>query len=180
MAGNVCSAFEPSDKQDTLEGILLCVVGAVMYSFYTVSIRLWVPEDGNLSLFFGFLGLMTISIIGPVILTLHLTGLHTMPTLTFAIVGWLAAKGLLDNVLSNYLWATAVLWTTPTVATVGLTLTIPLAVVADLVTGQLPATGAGKFWSCLSGSLVILGFLLINLSSLRHTRTSDERLTASP
>lgn len=36
-------------------------------------------------------------------------------------------QGLLDNVLSEYLWATAVLLTSPSVATVGLALTVKLA-----------------------------------------------------
>lgn len=36
-------------------------------------------------------------------------------------------QGLLDNVLSEYLWATAVLLTSPSVATVGLALTVTLA-----------------------------------------------------
>ena len=38
----------------------------------------------------------------------------------------------MNNVLSDYLWARAVVLTTPTVATVGLSLTIPLAFVSDL------------------------------------------------
>ena len=38
----------------------------------------------------------------------------------------------MNNVLSDYLWARAVVLTTPTVATVGLSLTIPLAFISDL------------------------------------------------
>ena len=34
-------------------------------------------------------------------------------------VAWACAKGLFDNVLSDYLWARAVLLTSPTVASVG-------------------------------------------------------------
>jgi solute carrier family 35 protein F5 len=45
-------------------------------------------------------------------------------------------QGLLDNVLSEYLWATAVLLTSPSVATVGLALTVKLA--TTLAT-QLPS-----------------------------------------
>lgn len=37
-------------------------------------------------------------------------------------MGLLVLKGLLDNVLSDYLWARAVLLTSPTVATCGTTI----------------------------------------------------------
>ena len=52
--------------------------------------------------------------------------------LTGRILGWIVLKGLFDNVLSDYLWARAVMLTTPTIATVGLGLTVPLSVLASL------------------------------------------------
>lgn len=42
-------------------------------------------------------------------------------------------KGFIDNVISDLLWARAVLLTSPTVATVALTLTIPMAMVSDWI-----------------------------------------------
>lgn len=47
-----------------------------------------------------------------------------------------AAKGLLDNVLSDYLWARAVLLIGPTVATVGLNVQVPLAAGLDAAWGR--------------------------------------------
>lgn len=46
--------------------------------------------------------------------------------------------GLLDNVLSDYLWAKAVLLTSTTVATAGLTIQVPLAAIVDTLTGNAP------------------------------------------
>ena len=46
------------------------------------------------------------------------------------------AKGLLDNVLSDYLWARAVLLIGPTVATVGLNVQVPLAAGLDAALGK--------------------------------------------
>ncbi|KAK1300103.1 hypothetical protein QJS10_CPB13g00321 [Acorus calamus] len=43
------------------------------------------------------------------------------------------ANGLVGSVLSDYFWALCVVWTTPLVATLGMSLTIPLAMVADMV-----------------------------------------------
>ena len=52
---------------------------------------------------------------GPVgpwqVLTLHLSGVEDLRGLTWQILGLLVTKGLLDNVLSDYLWAQAHLLT---------------------------------------------------------------------
>ena len=48
----------------------------------------------------------------------------------------LVFTGLFDNVLSQYFWAYSVLLTSPTVATVGLSLTIPMAIASDLMRGK--------------------------------------------
>lgn len=52
------------------------------------------------------------------------------------ILGFIVLNGLCDNVLSDYLWARAIVLTSPTVATVGLSLTIPLAFLSDALLGQ--------------------------------------------
>ena len=66
--------------------------------------------------------------------------------------------GLFDNVLSDYLWARAVLLTTTTAATTGLQIQVPIAIAVDSISaGQWPD------WMHLSGALlVLLGFVGIN------------------
>jgi hypothetical protein len=44
-------------------------------------------------------------------------------------------QAIFDNVVADYLWARAVILTSPTVATVGLSLTIPLAFISDFFVG---------------------------------------------
>ena len=43
-------------------------------------------------------------------------------------------KGLMDNLLSNYMWAYAVLFIGPTSANVGMSIETPMVVIIDLVT----------------------------------------------
>jgi len=98
----------------------------------------------------------------------------------------LIAKGLFDNVLADYLWARAVVLTSPSLASVGLSLTIPLAVASDAA--RLPGSdpiqgGAGMV---IGGLLVLAGFGLVNEvfgcgtptpgEETRETSTQSERL----
>lgn len=69
-------------------------------------------------------------------------------------------SGLLDNVLSDYLWAKAVLLTTTTVATAGLTIQVPMAAIVDSLTGNAP-----HLMDYIGAAAVMLGFAGINIPS---------------
>lgn len=76
--------------------------------------------------------------------------------------------GLLDNVLSDYLWAKAVLLTTTTVATAGLTIQVPLAAIVDSMTGNAP-----HFADYLGAGAVMIGFAGINIPSDAFNRPKE-------
>jgi hypothetical protein len=69
-------------------------------------------------------------------------------------------SGLFNNVISDYLWARSVVLTSSTVATVGLSITIPLAMVSDLLVHDTSPTAL----SACGAVLVIIGFCLVNIS----------------
>lgn len=79
--------------------------------------------------------------------------------------------GLLDNVLSDYLWAKAVLLTTATVATAGLSIQVPLAAIVDSVTGHAP-----HFADYLGAVAVMIGFVGINIPSDAFKRSKEATL----
>ena len=70
-------------------------------------------------------------------------------------------KGLADNVLSDYLWARAVLLTSPTIASVGLSMQIPMAAGAEVALGRARWTRSGASAGMMLGgcALVVSGFL---------------------
>jgi len=67
-------------------------------------------------------------------------------------------------VLGDYLFARAVLLTSPTVANVGMSITIPLAILSDAISSYFYDTGAYQLSAstAIGAVLVILGFVVVN------------------
>lgn len=128
------SAGEASQGENTATGVTLCLLSAVLYGVYTVLIRQVTPQESgkfNIRVMFGFVGLFNLVLLAPAIAVLHATGIEDLSGLTPTIFGLVVIKGLFDNVLSDILWAMAILLTSPTAATIGLSLTVPLAMASD-------------------------------------------------
>lgn len=87
-------------------------------------------------------------------------GLEQFSNLTFTVVGFMCISGFFNNVISDYLWARSVVLTSSTVATVGLSITIPLAMISDFIVQNQAPTGL----SASGAVLVIIGFCLVNIS----------------
>ncbi|WCJ38098.1 EamA-like transporter family [Euphorbia peplus] len=172
MAGTIIVSLGDSESSlsavatSPLLGDFLSLVSAGFYAIYITLIRLKLPDDdgksGHVSMaqFLGFLGLFNIFIFLPVALILHLTMLEPFNILTGEQFGLIVGKGLLDNVLSDYLWAKAVLLTTTTVATAGLTIQVPLAAIVDTLRGHAPHLSG-----YLGALAVMIGFAGINIPS---------------
>ncbi|XP_043706727.1 thiamine-repressible mitochondrial transport protein THI74 isoform X2 [Telopea speciosissima] len=184
MTGTIIVSF--GDSSTTLRAIatnpllgdILALVSAGLYAVYISLIRKKFPDDdnskdGNASMaqFLGFLGLFNLIIFLPVALVLNFTKLEPFYTLTWKQFGLIVGKGLLDNVLSDYLWAKAVLLTTTTVATAGLTIQVPLAAIVDSLTGNAP-----HLMDYLGAAAVMVGFAGINIPSDACSSSVDANL----
>lgn len=98
-------------------------------------------------------------------------GLGNIAALTGVVFGFVLLGGIFNNVISDYLWARSVVLTSPTVATVGLSITIPFAILSDyIVYGIVPSGLAvgGAF-------LVTLGFVAVNTSIMRFLHRLQDR-----
>jgi solute carrier family 35 protein F5 len=141
-----------------LWGDTLGLLSAVGYGGYAVMIRTLCPKDESLmsmQLFLGFVGLFNMIALCPIAIW---QSISTGAVSAFVLVA-LIIKGLLDNVLSDYLWARSVVLTSATVATVGLGLTIPLAFLSDAVLGR---RNVWDITSILGALSVLVGFVLVN------------------
>jgi putative MATE family efflux protein len=147
----------PAGGDDSLTGDALCLLSAILYATYTTIIKKFIHKDVPITIFFGILGCVLFVGVSP-IAWLYSASLSS--GLNSQVLAILILNGVFDNVLSQFLWAKAVILTSPTVATVGLSLTIPLAVLSDLLRGiDL------SIWSLVSALLVVMGFLAVNIGS---------------
>ncbi|XP_057773469.1 uncharacterized vacuolar membrane protein YML018C isoform X4 [Salvia miltiorrhiza] len=159
-------------------GDILSLLSAAFYSVYITLIRQKLPDEddkvqGRVSMahFLGFLGLFNLLIFFPVALILELSKLGLFNTLTGKQFGLIVGKGLLDNVVSDYLWAKAVLLTTTTVATAGLSIQVPLATIVDSLIGNMPHP-----LDYVGAVAVMIGFAGLNVPSDALSTTGEAHL----
>ncbi|CAM9408666.1 unnamed protein product [Ectocarpus sp. 13 AM-2016] len=146
---------------DSLWGDAAALMSAVGYGVYSTILTILCPSDDevSMSLVLGYLGVASALIFLPLVVGLaYAPGMHILHGLTFHIVQLIVFKAVMDNVISGLLWARAILLTTPTVATVGCSLTIPIAFMSDFAMhGKVPNPLA-----VLGAFLVVGGFYFVS------------------
>eukprot|EP00210_Caulerpa_lentillifera_P000537 g519.t1 len=178
--GTVLVALSDSENDEEgdrpLWGDLICVTSAFFYASYTVLLKRQIPDTSrvDMSLLFGFMGLIlfiAVSIIAILTLMFGFVNFTLSPTTGAMVV----VKGLLDNVLSDFLWAKAVLLIGPTIATVGLSLQSPITFVIDIIFRHPAWMNSTVSTLLISfGSLFILfGFFGINISEEKGASLED-------
>lgn len=111
-------------------------------------------------LFFGFVGLFNVVVMLPVGVILHLTGLEPFE-LPYGRLMWTGvAVNMAITVVSDFAYLLAMLKSSPLVATVGLSLTIPLAILIDFLLGS----HSGGVQAYLGSIVVLSSFALIGLA----------------
>jgi solute carrier family 35 protein F5 len=163
-------------NDDRIWGDILGLISAAGYGSYAVMVRVLCPQDESLmsmQLFLGYVGLCNMVVLSPICLYQLLDSFsrQSASNLTWVVFGFLVLKGLFDNVLSDYLWARAVVLTSATVATVGLGLTIPLAFASDwMFEGRPDVLQPASIVGALS---VLAAFVLVNVGAKQEDDDED-------
>ncbi|KAF8547127.1 hypothetical protein OG21DRAFT_960578 [Imleria badia] len=149
----VLAANAQSINFTAILGDILALLSALLYAVYMVFLKVQVKEESriDMQLFFGYVGLFNILLCWPVALLLHWLEVETLefPGTREAVMAILV--NMFITLWSDYLYVIAMLKTTPLVVAVGISITIPLAVVGDYFLGK-PAT-----FQVLVGAVLVTG-----------------------
>lgn len=146
-------------------GNLLALSGALIYGIYTILLKFRIRIKGstkernlNTHLFFGFVGIYCVLGLWPVIIILHFTKVETFELPPSGYIITLLSINAFITFISDFCWCKAVLLTSPLTVTVGLSMTIPLAMVGDWILKGFDV----HVWYVFGAVIVTLGFLVIN------------------
>jgi solute carrier family 35 protein F5 len=147
---------------DLIIGDILALVGAAFYGCYTVFLKYKVRNEERVSmpLFFGFVGVFNVLVLWPAIFALDAFGMEPFELPQSRDIWLVVCCNALITFVSDYLWVLAMLMTSPLVVTVGISMSIPLALLGD----HLIYHEAGS-WIFSLGALFVFGsFIAINLT----------------
>ncbi|KAI8348892.1 hypothetical protein B0O80DRAFT_417765 [Mortierella sp. GBAus27b] len=172
IMGISSSMISPAAPSAPLFGDFLALLSAVFYGCYTVLLKVRIRNESrvNMSLFFGYVGLFNLVLLWPMFGVLHLTGIEPFELPTGSKVIWMiVVNALFGTFLSDYLWLLSMLLTSPLVVTLGLSLSIPLALLGDIF-GNGRILGA-TYW--LGAGLVLAGFFGVNGVAISEQKESE-------
>jgi len=116
-------------------GALWALVGAILYSSYIVFLRRKIDHEDKLDvpMFFSFVGLFSFLMVWPLLLVLHWSGSEPFVLPSKQQLAALTLNGVVGTVLSELLWLLGCFYTSSLLATLSISLTIPLTTFADVL-----------------------------------------------
>ncbi|KAF2156598.1 hypothetical protein K461DRAFT_218841 [Myriangium duriaei CBS 260.36] len=140
-------------------GDAMALLSAVLYGLYAVRMKARLHDESLVSmpLFFGLVGLFNTLLLWPGFFILHFAGVEKFALPPTGRVTTIIAVNSLSSLVSDFAWAYAVLLTSPIVVTVGLSTTIPLSLIGQVViNGQ---TAPLVYW--LGAGVVVASFVVV-------------------
>ncbi|OQE27566.1 hypothetical protein PENSTE_c004G02844 [Penicillium steckii] len=166
-------SFPQKTSGEIALGDAMAAFSSIMYGVYTIVMKKQVGDESrvNMQLFFGLVGLFNLVFLWPGFFILHWLGIETFELPSSDRVWMIILVNSVSSFISDIAWAYAMLLTTPLVVTVGLSLTIPLSLVGQIILqGQYSSP---LYW--VGATIVFLSFLVVNHES--NVQEDDTGLT---
>jgi len=116
-------------------GAAWALAGSVFYSAYIVFLRRKIDHEDKLDvpMFFAFVGLFNFALLWPIFFVLHYTQYEefVLPDRNQLLA--IIANGVVGTVMSELLWLFGCFYTSSLIATLAISLTIPLTMLADVL-----------------------------------------------
>ncbi|KAI1945145.1 hypothetical protein LOZ53_001225 [Ophidiomyces ophidiicola] len=156
-------SFPHKSPTELAVGNAMAALSAILYGVYTTVMKKQAGDENRISmpLFFGLVGLWNTILMWPGFLILHFTGLETFEWPDKGLIWSIILVNAATSLISDICWAYAMLLTTPLVVTVGLSMTIPLSLVAQIfIHGQYSSP---LYW--IGAAVVFFSFIFVNQES---------------
>lgn len=160
-------SFPHKSHKEIAVGDVLAFTSAVMYGIYTTLMKKRIGDESrvDMPLFFGFVGLFNFITLLPGFFILHYTGIETFELPPTRRILAIVLINSATSLVSDLCWAYSMLLTSPLVVTVGLSLTIPLSLIGQMI--EYSQTSSVSYW--IGACIVLLSFVFIN-----HESSQDE------
>lgn len=144
-------------------GDSMAFLSAVIYGMYVTVMKKRVPDEDkvDMQLFFGLVGVFNLILLWPLFFILHWTGLETFELPPDATIWGIIIFNAVSSFISDISWALALLMTTPLVVTVGLSLTIPLSLIGEML--QYSRYSSFTYW--VGATVVFVSFIVVSRES---------------
>ncbi|RYP48872.1 hypothetical protein DL769_011149 [Monosporascus sp. CRB-8-3] len=168
--------FPHKSQQQIAIGDAMALISAVVYGLYVVVMKQRVGNEDrvNMPLFFGLVGIFNIVLLWPLFFILHWTGIEPFEMPPTGKIWFIIILNSISSFVSDMSWAYAMLLTTPLVVTVGLSLTIPLSLIGEMI--QYEQYSSFVYW--IGAFIVLLSFIFINHES--HEEEDEIKPSSDP
>ncbi|KAF2646395.1 vacuolar membrane protein [Massarina eburnea CBS 473.64] len=159
--------FPHKTPRELAIGDTMAFISAVLYGFYAVFMKKRIGDESkvNMPLFFGLVGTFNVALLWPGMILLHLTGIEKFALPPTKQIFTIVMVNSASSLVSDFCWAYSMLLTSPLIVTVGLSLTIPLSLVGQMVLDK--QYSSPLYW--VGAALMVLSFVFIN-----HEDKKDE------
>ncbi|CAH0005282.1 unnamed protein product [Clonostachys byssicola] len=156
-------SFPHKSTTEIAVGDFMALIGAVIYGLYVTVMKRRVGNEDrvDMRLFFGLVGIWTLLLFWPLFFVLHWTNIEPFALPPSARVWGIIFGNSLASFISDISWAFAMLMTTPLVVTVGISLTIPLSLIGEMI--QYGQYASFLYW--IGAAIVLLSFVFVSHES---------------